>query len=49
MKFSHMYIENEETKELINIKNLEKEDYEKFLEYMHQLRIAYIMIAGGGC
>ena len=48
MKFGHIYIEKEDTKDLINIKDLEKKDYEKFLEYMHQLRIAYIVIAGQG-
>ena len=44
-KFKGIYIEVEtesnET-EMIHIRELDKEDYENFLEMMHGLRLAYI-------
>lgn len=43
LKNIYIEVENESNEtELIHIRDLDKEDYEQFLEMMHGLRLAYI-------
>ena len=43
LKNIYIEVENESNEtELIHIRELDKEDYEHFLEMMHGLRLAYI-------
>jgi hypothetical protein len=43
LKSIYIEVENESNEtELVNIRELDREDYEQFLEMMHGLRLAYI-------
>ena len=45
VNFTKIQVELDNNGEMINISDLPKEQYEKFLELIHALRMAYISIS----